>query len=164
MSNARNILPECYADTLLVEILGFPKANHQFSIGQVFKTMDTKMSKQLAVGVTDKDKKIKSNYYKAFQEDKAENGIRRLKHPDRKHYLIEHIPLESFLFKTAASVEVNPSNYGFDSIKSLAKLTKKQNIGDNQNFKQFLNTLHQKNAHSFLTMKNWLTELVGELY
>ena len=164
MSNARNILPECYADTLLVEILGFPKANHQFSIGQVFKTMDTKMSKQLAVGVTDKDKKIKSKYYTSFQEEKIENGIRRLKHPDRKHYIIEHLPLESFLFKAAKGVTVDPSKYGFDSVKSLAKLTKKQNIDKNQQFKQFLNTLLQKNAPSFLTIKNWLTELVGEPY
>ena len=29
MSNARNILPECYADTLLVEILGYKKPNYQ---------------------------------------------------------------------------------------------------------------------------------------
>jgi len=164
MANGRNILPECYADTLLVEVLGFKKANHQFSIGQVFKTMEDKMKNRIAVGVTDKDKKITAKYYAAFREETEEHGVRVLKIPNTKHYLIEHIPLEEFLFQAANDVEVNPAKYGFKSIEALAKITKRQNIDKNVQFRQFLNTLIQKRTPSFLFIKKWLTLLIGEVY
>ena len=164
MADGRNILPECYADTLLVEVLGFKKANHQFSIGQVFKTMEDKMRKRLAVGVTDRDKKITAKYYSKFQEEALKHGVRKLKIPSKEHYLIEHIPLEKFLFQAAKDVDVDPAKYGFNSVKELAKITKSQNIGKNERFKQFLNTLHQKRTPSFIIIRTWLKELIGEVY
>jgi len=164
MADSRNILPECYADTLLVEVLGFKKANHQFSIGQVFKIMEDKMATRLAVGVTDKDKKITAKYYAAFQEQTMEHGVRILKIPDKKHYLIEHIPLEKFLFQAAENVDVDPARYGFSSIRALSKITKSHKIDKNQQFRQFLNTLLQKETPSFMFIQRKLRQLVGEIY
>ena len=60
MNRHPRILPECYGDTLLVELLGFKKPNHQVEgINQVLNELEVNMPKQIAVGVIDYDKKIR---------------------------------------------------------------------------------------------------------
>jgi len=164
MSNPK-ILPECYGDTVLVESLGYKRPNHQTSgVGQVIRIMDEKFKNSIAVGVIDKDKKMTAKYYQQFVEIEVENGIAKMKHPDKKHFFITHAPLELFLINAANDVNIEITKYGFKDVKTLMKITKKINIGQNQQFKNFLNTLNQKNTPSFATMKKWLEEIVGEAY
>ena len=164
MSNPK-ILPECYGDTVLVESLGYKKPNHQTSgVGQVIRIMDEKFKNSIAVGVIDKDKKMTAKYYQEFTEIETKNGIAKMKHPDKKHFFITHAPLEAFLIQAADDVDVDITRYGFKDVKSLMKITKSINIGQHQRFKDFLNTLNQKNTPSFVTMKLWLQEIVGESY
>ena len=55
MSN-NQIIPECWADTLLTEILGFENVNHQGGIGKVLKIFDKNFKNRSAVGIIDNDK------------------------------------------------------------------------------------------------------------
>ena len=74
MSNL-NLIPECYGDTLLVEILGFKRPNHQTSgIGQVIKVMKEKYSNRLAIGIIDADKKITHCHSDLVEESLIKNN------------------------------------------------------------------------------------------
>ena len=60
-----NIYTECYADSLLIEMLGFKKPNHQFGINEVIKRLlATKTNK--AIGIIDDDKKKTALTFKDF--------------------------------------------------------------------------------------------------
>jgi len=156
--NNLSILPECYGDTLLLEMLGFKRLNHQTSgIGQVIKVMREKYQNRLAIGIIDADKKITPTYFKEFLLEKEENGIRLLKHTNQNHFLIMVSPaLEGFILKAAQEVEIQSKT--FDSLKKLKRITKSIHVSRNQEFKNFLNTLRQKKAPGFLTIQNWLKE------
>jgi len=155
MSNL-NLLPECYGDTLLVEILGFKRPNHQTSgIGQVIKVMKEKYQTRLAIGLIDADKKITPTYFQEFQLEKEENGIKLLKHQERNHYLIMVAPaLETFILQAAEDVGLQKKP--FDTLKGLKRITKSIHVRQNQDFKNFLNTLRQRKAPGFVTIQNWL--------
>ncbi|MEM6317959.1 MAG: hypothetical protein AAF960_09825 [Bacteroidota bacterium] len=155
MSNL-NLLPECYGDTLLLEMLGFKKTNHQTSgIGQVIKVMKEKYANRLAVGLIDADKKITPSYFKEFQQIEAENRLKLLKYQQRNHYLIMVTPaLEKFILQ--AAIDVDKDEKPFNNLKSLKRLTKSIHVSQNQDFKNFLNTLRQRKAPGFLTNQNWL--------
>jgi len=69
------ILPECYADTLLAEVLGFEKPNHKANINEVAKTMKHTLKTSLAVGLIDDDK-VTQEYFEEFSEyDRKYNTI-----------------------------------------------------------------------------------------
>ncbi len=151
-------MPECYGDTLLVEILGFKRPNHQTSgIGQVIKVMKEKYSTRLAIGIIDNDKKITPSYYKEFILEKEKNGVRLLKHKNREHFLIMvTLALEGFILQAAEEVAIQSKS--FDSLKKLKRITKSMHVGRNQEFKNFLNTIRQKKASGFITMQTWIKE------
>lgn len=155
MSNL-NLLPECYGDTLLVEMLGFKRPNHQTSgIGQVIKVMKERYSTRLAIGIIDADKKITPSYYKEFHLAEEKNGLKLLKHQDRNHYLIMVAPaLEGFILQAAEDVGIQQKP--FDNLKNLKRITKSIHVRQNQDFKNFLNRLRQKKAPGFITIQNWL--------
>ncbi len=163
MSNADRVLPECYGDTALIEMLGYKNPNHQLSgIGQVLKVMDEKLAKQKVVGIIDDDKKKTSNYFKYFVEQEAKNDLIKMKHSDRNHFLIIVQPVfDMFVWNAAFEKEVNVSDY-YKTFEIFKKASKKQSVSKDQKFKQFLNTIKQKNASGFETLKLWLEEIVGE--
>lgn len=164
MSNADRVLPECYGDTALIEMLGYKSPNHQLSgIGQVLKVMEEKLKKQKVVGIIDDDKKKTSHYYKFFQKEDAKNGLIKLKHSERNHYLIVVQPaFDMFVWNAALEKEIDPSRFGFRTFEIFKKASKKQGVGRNQRFKDFLNTIKQKRAPAFETLRIWIEDIVGE--
>ncbi len=153
-------MPECYGDTLLVELLGFKKPNHQVEgINQVLKEMEVRMPKQVAVGVIDFDKKIQHPYYQQFYQVDELNGLVKKKHPDRNHYLIMVTPaLEKFILKSADECGIESPF----SEKRLKDISKTQTAENNQQLKQFLNRIIQKKAPGTETLKSWLREIIGD--
>lgn len=152
-----NVLPECYADTLLVELLGFKGANHQNGIGQVLKTLKTRFSKQKAVGIIDDDKQ-KPAGIKDFEEVDSKHNIQKLLSKDSKHTLLIIQPaFEDWVLANAAAVSVNiPTE--FENKKRFRKICKDNNAAGNQALKNFLNTLKQKNAPGFVQLETWIEE------
>ena len=160
MSNSYKIIPECHADTLLIEIIGFKKPNHQPGIGEVANIMDRKMATQKVVGVVDDDKRT-PEYFKKFKEERIENNLSRRKHPDRNHYIIVVQPaFEDWVFNAADEVGIDPARYGFRSRKAFRNVSKSQNVDKNENVKQFLNAIKQKKDSPMNTIKKWITEIL----
>ncbi len=160
MSHFR-ILPECYADTLLIEVLGFKRPNHQLGIGQVKNALAEKFRNTIAVGIIDNDKK-KPTDFQEFELDREEISIQRRLKSNTRHTLLIICPaFEDWIFENAAAVKVNPAHYGFRNRKYFKDICKQQDASENDQLKQFLNTLKQKNAPGFIQLKTWICEGAG---
>jgi hypothetical protein len=72
-----HILPECHADTLLVNMLIKSTVAHQPNINEVFKTLKLfAIKKRKAIGIIDDDKnKDKFEYYREFKLMEANDTI-----------------------------------------------------------------------------------------
>lgn len=154
------ILPECYADTLLVEMLGF-EPQHKLGIGDVKNALSKNFKNSVAVGIIDNDKK-KPTDFSEFKIDIEKTGIQRRHNADTKHTLLVISPaFEDWVFENAKKVEVDPAKYGFRTRKYFRETCKSPNVDDNQQVKQFLNTLKQKSAPGFVQLKTWICEGAG---
>jgi len=75
--NCNQIIPECYADTLLIEILGFKRPSHQLGIGKVVGIFDKNFKNKFAVGIIDDDK-VKPKDLDSFEIIESICNIKRL--------------------------------------------------------------------------------------
>ena len=154
------ILPECNADTLLLEMLGF-FPSHQNGIGQVMNTLVKNFKNRPAVGIIDNDKK-KPTAFGEFELNDEKANIQRRYKPDSKHALLVINPaFEDWVFENANAVGIDPINYGFNTPKYFRQMCKKENAAKNPQLKQFLNTLKQKQAPGFVQLKTWICEGAG---
>ena len=154
-----SILPECYADTVLIEIAGFKHPNHQPSIGQVANSMK-KRPKTKLIGVVDDDKN-KPAYFSQFVLLEEKDRLSKYKHPDREHYLIILSPaFEKWIYDAATDVNVDPEKYGFKSMKRFKNATKNQFVSNNQEVKRFLNDIKQRKNSPMQTLIRWIREIL----
>lgn len=159
MNTFPQILPECYADTVLVEALGFARPNHQLSIGKVLTFMESAHPTKAMVGIVDDDKR-KPGYFQKFAQTEEREGIKRYQ-KDSQVILVISPAFETWVFQNANTVGVDPGKYGFADRKSFEKACKKQDAGKNSSIKNFLNTLKQKRAPGFLLLTQWICEAAG---
>jgi len=154
------LLPECYADTLLVEMLGFKYPNHRSSINEVANAMLHKGYKnQLAIGIIDEDKR-QPKYFSEFETIDSSDRLTLKKHPDKHHFLIILSPaFEKFIAFAAEAVEVSLEDYGFDREKYFKSICKSQQVASNQDVKQLLNTINQKESPPTEQIKTWIEKI-----
>ena len=164
MIDIKRIIPECNADTLLVElILQRGKPAHYKGINKVGKRLEKHNDTSLfIVGLVDTDKfKREDPYIKLFTqivEDKiAEFGIGVYKLPDTNKHLIRiHPEFEPWIWKCSGSCYVSPSTYGFNSLDDLYRATKKNEIRENLKLKKFINSVVMKNPEEIILIRKWL--------
>lgn len=158
--NHYQVIPECYADTLLVEILGFKRPNHQLGIGNVLGLFKKKMKNRKAVGIIDDDK-VKPRQLDQFKIKAEQDGIKWLTDDGHHSILILSPAFENWIFRNASQVGLDPADYGFHSSKIFREACKRQDASQNQELKQFLNTLKQKKAAGFERLRSWICQCGG---
>lgn len=156
-----NIVPECYADTKVAEIVGQAKKyNHQHGNGDVANELLKRLANSMALGIIDEDKHkgAKAKYLQEFKRVEENNGLILQKHPQRQHYLILVCPeIEKWLMGNAKAVNINPVDYQLpNELKGLIKLTKIKDIDKNEGFKRFIKHLINAEAPGITTLKTWL--------
>lgn len=151
-----NIYTECWADSLLIEMLGFKKPNHQVGINEVIKQLlQTKVNK--AIGIIDDDKKKTSITFKEFKFIEEKESMRLLQYPSsNKHLILLKPAFEKWVFEQAEQKNIDSAEYGFTKLKDFARLSKSMYVNENQKVKQFLNTIHQKQSAGFIQLKQWI--------
>ncbi|MCC6460366.1 MAG: hypothetical protein IT260_07830 [Saprospiraceae bacterium] len=155
------IIPECFADTLLVKILGFHRANHQGGIGRVLKVLEQNFKNRPSVGIVDDDKTTPKDLDQFVVVEEREK-VRKLCKPNSQHVILVVSPaFEDWVFENAKAVQVNPEQYGFRTRKYFREVCKSPNVDHNQQIKQFLNTLKQKDAPGFCQLKDWICDAAG---
>ena len=156
------IIPECHADTAVVECLGFSNPNHQHGKGNVKAEIKTKFKGEKAVGIIDFDKDV----YKVIDAkiDLKESETLFLKQDiGTKHYFIFiKDKLEKFLLKTAKESGIDTSKYKIpNDFMKLGYLIKTTEIDSNPDFRRFLKALIREKAEPMVTLKAWLDELAN---
>jgi len=155
------VLPECEADTTLVDFLLDTKTNHHRSITKVANRFSKANHGELLIGVVDDDKKIPA-YFRDFTVFKQEQALTLKQKPETRQYLITLAPeVEGWLIGCANQVPDLKAKYQkFTDPKKLQRLTKSQAIQNDPEFKNFLNMLWQKEVRPFITLEQWLKELL----
>jgi hypothetical protein len=128
------ILPECYADTAVIEVLGYNKPNHIQSIGQVISVLNKNYNGKLGIGFIDRDKARKGDAENTkYQTIKtAHNNTLILKQkPNAKNYLIEHPNIERWLSGMSDDLGIEKAKYGVDDL-----LTNKKEIQKSAHWKR----------------------------
>lgn len=158
------IIPECYADTNLVQTLLQTKgANHQKSCGQVTNELRTKFKDKFAVGIIDLDKK-QSDYSLECEVIAASSELSVCRHPDSHHYLIKlNNVLESFIINCAKELEIDLSPLGLPLKKdALMKRMKKQEAKNDPALSNYFKKLMPSTEMSLL--KDVLDYLYNNTY
>jgi len=156
-----NVVPECYADTVLVEILGFKRPNHVLNsnISMVIKTIREKQPNQLIVGIIDSDRGKSEKVLNGFELVEEQHDIKKFTR--EKHTILIICPaLEGWIFQNADLKGINPKDYGFHTPKYFRQVCKKISANKNTELKRFLNDLKQK-APGFIQLKTWICEGAG---
>ncbi len=159
-----NIIPECFVDTKIAEILGHAKGkyNHQHSNGAVANELQKRFKERLVLGIVDEDKGKGSvpKYFSEFNIVVEENYLILKKHKDRNQYLILICPeMEKWLLADAEKVNINPSAEEYNlpnNLEGLIQISKIKDIDRNEGFKKFIKALVREKAPSITTLKNWI--------
>ena len=163
-------MPECYADTLMIETFVPPKLkyNHKHSCFQVEKEMvKGKFKDKFAVAIIDKDKK-QIKYLNEFDEiDKVEGSLLLLRHKSREkhHFIIQILPaLEQWVMNVCKEENIIPEDVPTD-IKELRKYTKKQSSIRNKDLKNLFVKMGERNENvNIRKLKRWLILLKEKNY
>ena len=160
-----NIVPECYVDTRIAEILGEAKReyNHQHGSSNVANKMIKDLKERIALGIIDEDKHKgpSGDYFLEFDTMVEKNNLILKKHPNRKHYLVLVCPeAEKWLFNDAKKVGINPTDKEYnlpEEMKGFIKISKIKRIKKNDGFHRFIKALIRAEAPSLTTLKEWIT-------
>ncbi|MEP7253106.1 MAG: hypothetical protein ABI683_12025 [Ginsengibacter sp.] len=171
-----NILPECYVDTKVAEIItgtaSSEKYNHQHGCGQIANLLKNRLKDSVALGIVDEDKNKGpiAKYFLEFEEIKSEDGLVLKKHTNRKQYLIVICPeIEEWLLANANAVNIDLAIYNLPPhLKGFKQLTKTRHIDKNMEFYQLIKLLLNKEARGIQTLKKWIdafkTDTIGHLF
>jgi hypothetical protein len=165
-------MPECFADTLLIETLIPTKIgyNHQTSCTKVEGQMKKgKLKDRFAVGVIDKDKR-QVKYLDEFEVvDKVEGSLILWRHTDkaRHHYFIQICPaLEAWILNICKSEEIDLANFGLNNdLAAIAYYTKSQVRVEDKRIKNLFEEINRKDQNlSVRKLKYWITLLKEKNY
>lgn len=163
MQRENIVVPECYVDTNLMNVLLNKLCNHQKGCATVCKTLETRLSDQFAIAIIDKDKNEPKAVEQYIPIGESEYIIVS-KHQTRAHYLIQIKPaIERFILYAAAELNVNLSDYGLpEELNELRKITKTTTATEDATFARLFHTL--RSASHIQCLNNVLQYLLGHKY
>jgi hypothetical protein len=153
MTKHLHVLPECYADTLLVNRLIQSTTNHKHSISKVFKALKETFSNSRAIGIIDDDKK-KDYYFNSFKVLKDGPFFRYLAHPNGKHFIIaiKGGGIEKLILQGAKEVNFDhPLLADFEKFK-----LKSKSINEDIEIRSIINALIKSKAPTLMDIKKIL--------
>ena len=161
------IITEGNADTIIITSIGFKKNFERVGpLGDVIKRLDKIPINELGIGFIDYDKKSKGKREnKEYTEiiKSAHSGTLVLKKkPNTKNYLIRHTNLEKWLEEMANEFGIDKAKYGVSDLITNPNRYKKQEVLENEGFKNFVSALAQKKDSPLQTVKNWIEDLKKE--
>lgn len=166
--NEMNFIAEGYADIALLAFFGIPvkKRNRAAGIHGVAASMKNqqKYFHKTLVGFVDADKKNTPRYFDEFKKVDERDGLSlHTKLNTKQHLITLHPAFEQWLINSASSVELKPSGFGLpDDLDRLIRVTKRDDIGKNQDFLDLLQAIRKAKAPSFVTLQAWLKKPVKQ--
>lgn len=157
-----NLLTECFADTALIEILGFRNPYHVHGNSEVFvNRKHPKYKNRTFIGVIDDDKR-KDKDFEKFEEIESEGKTKLFKHPDCRHYIILISPaFEGWIDDIADRLGIERPKYKLQAkLDGFKKECKKPNARENPNLRNYLNAIRQKKPAEMEQVRKWIEKLL----
>lgn len=154
------LLPECNTDTLLVNMLIRSTASHKRSVTEVFKALkDYEVKRRKAIGIIDGDKDVlELSYYRQYTLVEDCRSFKHLAHPNGLHELIVvQGGVENFIISCAE--EVGYSHRILEDFERFKRLTKSDEVFKNNDIKNILNTIIQRNSPTLIKMRGILATI-----
>lgn len=163
MQRENIVVPECYVDTNLMNVLVGKACNHKKGCTNVCKVLDEKLTDQFAIAVIDKDKKEPASVQN-YELIAANPSIMVSKHRERPHYLIHICPaIEDFIIAAANELNVNLAEYGLPTeLNELRKITKTTTAKEDVKFARLFHAL--RTASHIQCLDNMLQYLLENKY
>ncbi len=158
------IIPECYIDTTLIEVLGFGKTNHKLNNSEVIKTLEQNgYNNTIGIGLIDRDKNQPRSLKEKYQV------IRRLddlelyqKRDNSKRFIIVHPVIEKWIDDEAEKYQISRVKYGLpQDFKAFKNITKDINIGKKPGIKNYLSAIQNQQNSGFKKLKDLITDLLN---
>lgn len=163
MSRNLCIIPECYIDSSLVEIIldaGKNHVNHQKGNGTVARTMENKFADGFCIGVLDEDRKPLS-YLQDFEVKKQNDFLKLFKHKSRHHYVVQIRPaVERWLLNICEKYEIELDEFELPTeFEALKKESKSITSKHDNRFLGLFKKLVEKDVEPVKILKKWLIYL-----
>ncbi|MBS1512752.1 MAG: hypothetical protein JST86_18050 [Bacteroidetes bacterium] len=164
----KSIIPECYADTLLIETLvptnkGYNHQHSCFKVETAMKRLDS-----FAVGIIDRDKKTIA-YLDEFEcKETVYESLKLWRHKNNQkhHWIIQICPaLEVFILTICKEEGVSLADFGEGNLEELKRYTKSiVKLNDPKLIKLF-NEINLKNGNvKVRKLKHWVSTLRNKNY
>jgi len=171
MNNSNKcIIPECYIDSCLVEVLlkaDKDFVNHQKSNGKVANEMKMKFKNDFCIGIIDEDKE-RLDYLNDFKEVKTTDDLKLWQRNDKRQYIIQIRPvMEKWILKVCASnqIDVTDAKYQLPTeLRQLMKITKSVSSRRDERFIKLFKTMLEKKCKAIMDLKNWIEYLKEKNY
>lgn len=163
MQRENIVVPECYVDTNLMNVLIGKACNHKKGCTNVCKVLDEKLTDQFAIAVIDKDKKEPASVQN-YELIAADRFVMVSKHRQRPHYLIHICPaIEEFILAAANELNVNLADFGLPTDRDQLKLkTKTVTAKEDEKFAHLFKDLRQ--ASNIRCLNELLQYLLNSKY
>jgi len=163
MSSNECIIPECYIDSCLIEVLlhaDREHVNHQKGNGTVAREMKNKFREAFCVRIIDEDRK-ELDYLKEFDPINETDCLRFWKHRDKHHFMIQLRPvIENWIISACEKVGILLKDYYLPgSVNELKRISKSVASKKDPRFVKLFKDLVKKESEPVLQLKNWLEYL-----
>lgn len=174
MERLNYIIPECYADTNMINVLVGKDCNHQKGCSTVCKILSNKFKDRFAVGIMDKDKH-EPKALKEYRLVASNNHMIVYKHTFKSHYIVQIVPaVEMFILDAVAEKNLDITQYGYDAdLEHFKQQTKRvlaqkdirlsrlcYALSDASNFRQLKSTLSYLIDKNFQAQDSEITDLL----
>ena len=160
-----SIIPECYIDTALIEVLGFVNPNHQLNNSEVIKTLELRVYNNIiGIGIIDRDKNQPKRFTTDYTKKRTVADIELYQKNDHsKRYIIVHPVIEKWIDNEAEKFGISRTKFGLpQDFKAFKNITKSTTSKKNPQIRQYLNTIFSQQNSAFKILKNLLDELLQQ--
>lgn len=153
MSLAKSVIPECYVDSCLFNVLlNFEKegANHTKGNATVVKKVQRKFEDLFCIAIIDKDKRdidFLTKECNRIELSETDHYFTFFKRRDKAHYFIQIVPaVEEWMMKVAVDLEIDLSKTDLkvSTLEELKRLSKQIQSKNDERFKSLFRTFVRK--------------------
>lgn len=138
---ARKIFQECFAETYLVNLLGYNKPSHCKGIGEVFNKL--KKSKGVpTIGFVDGDKNMPKEFMNFKKERSSPDNSIEIYKRDKSLVVVQNPDFENWIFNIAKKEGLLKKNGKIKNAKDLKVITKQSVVRLNNN-KEFVELMEK---------------------
>jgi hypothetical protein len=160
MSSNKCIIPECYIDSCLIEVLLIADknhVNHQKGNGTVAREMKNKFKNDFCIGIIDEDR-IPLDYLSTFELKKKDDYLALWQHNNLNQYIIQVRPVvEKWILNICERNNIDLALFELPAdLKPLQRITKSISSKNDQKFIKLFKHMKGVNCAPLLQLKGWI--------